>query len=549
MASTLNVSGTATLGSSLDVASATRLASTLNVSGATVLGSSLDVAGTANFTNLNISGAVRLASTLNVSGATVLGSSLDVAGPTRLATTLNISGATALSSTLTISSIARSGGITLLYDSGGFATPGFPAASHNQIYFNGPSNVTNATSAILGSDGSGNLVILNGNGGNTNAGLITNTVKCDSLVAGTANMSSTLTVTGQSNLNGGLSVNGGKMSVDATTGDIALNAGNNYGAYMKMNGNTLEVYGANIGSGGTPAYTKLKGISSASFFGVIIDSGATNITGNLQIGSYNINGTSGVFNGSASSATTAGTANALNTANSYTVSTINATGAGYSTINGFQIGAINTGGVATGILGPAGVVFQIAGGTGGGGPGGRQLIQMYDSVNIAGDLTVGSSATPKTFTLNGVACPLLWRYYATNGMNNGLNPGPGGTDGQGSFAVFSTDSYPGTYNVSWAGGVWSSPLTGVYQININLAASADQDYGGLSLVCGSRGIYDFCLITRSSIGQSINTVVRLTAGNTVVLSATNNYVRTFTGSVGNVWIQDAKICITMISSQ
>ena len=180
--------------------------------------------------------------------------------------------------------------------------------------------------------------------------------------------------------------------------------------------------------------------------------------------------------------------------------------------------------------------------------------------NIAGNAATATTAsalvTGNTYTVNTItmtippiiANPLIWRYYATNGMNNGLNPGPFGTDGQGSFAVFNTDSYPTSYNISWSGGIWSCPRNGVYQINIDVAASSDQDYGGLSLVCGARALYDYCLITRSSIGQSINTVVRLNTGDSVILSATNAYVRIFTGSVGNVWIQEAKICVTMLSS-
>jgi hypothetical protein len=182
------------------------------------------------------------------------------------------------------------------------------------------------------------------------------------------------------------------------------------------------------------------------------------------------------------------------------------------------------------------------------------------SGNIAGNAATATTAsaleTVNNYTVNTITMtippiitnPLTWRYYATNGMNNGINPGPGGTDGQGTFVVFNTDSFPTGYNISLAGGVWSCPLNGAYVVNLNITGFTDQLNGGLSLVCGGRALYDFCLFAPDSNNQNINTVAKLSAGNTIILSGTFNYTNIFSGIPGNVWVQEAKMCITMLSS-
>ena len=117
LGSTLDVSGATIVGGTVDVTGATALSSTLDVSGATTVGGTMDVTGATALSNtLDVSGATTVGGTMDVTGATTLGSSLAVTGatviggPTAVGSTMNVTGATALGNSLNVSGATTVGG-------------------------------------------------------------------------------------------------------------------------------------------------------------------------------------------------------------------------------------------------------------------------------------------------------------------------------------------------------------------------------------------------------------------------------------------------------
>jgi hypothetical protein len=108
--STLQVDGASTMKSSLDVSGATSLYSTLEVKDAASMKSSLDVVGaTSLYSTLQVQNAASMQSSLQVVGASTMNSSLDVSGAASLYSTLQVDGASTMKSSLDVS------GATSLY--------------------------------------------------------------------------------------------------------------------------------------------------------------------------------------------------------------------------------------------------------------------------------------------------------------------------------------------------------------------------------------------------------------------------------------------------
>jgi hypothetical protein len=167
------------------------------------------------------------------------------------------------------------------------------------------------------------------------------------------------------------------------------------------------------------------------------------------------------------------------------------------------------------------------------------------TATVAGTQVSGNIAGNAAGIINPIS--YTWRYYALNGMNNGINPGPVNTDGQGTWVVFNTDYNPTSYPIPLASGKWICPIAGVYLVNLNITGFADQPNGGLALSCAGRTNYDFCLFSAASINQNINTVAIMNVGDTIILSGTYNYTNIFSGVPGNVDVQYATMCITLLT--
>ena len=172
-----------------------------------------------------------------------------------------------------------------------------------------------------------------------------------------------------------------------------------------------------------------------------------------------------------------------------------------------------------------------------------------DAASITGTITGSQVSGDIAGNASGIINPVpyTWRYYAPNGLNGAINPGPSGTDGQGSFVIFNTVYTPISYPISLTAGTWACPIAGVYLINLNITGFADQPNGGLALSCSGRTQFDFCLFSAASINQNINTVAIMGIGDNVILSGTDQYTRLFSGVPGNVNVQNATLCITLLT--
>ena len=135
VSSSLNVTGSSTLNSTLEVKGATALNSTLDVTGSATLKSTLEVQGVTGLNStLDVTGSATLKSTLQVDstselkGAVGMNSSLDVTGSAQFKSTINVDGEATLSSAtvedLTQDRIVTVGSGGSLIDSSGFTYNG-----------------------------------------------------------------------------------------------------------------------------------------------------------------------------------------------------------------------------------------------------------------------------------------------------------------------------------------------------------------------------------------------------------------------------------------
>ena len=135
VSSSLNVTGSSTLNSTLEVKGATGLNSTLDVTGSATLKSTLEVQGATGLNStLDVTGSATLKSTLQVDstselkGAVGMNSSLDVTGSAQFKSTINVDGEATLSSAtvedLTQDRIVTVGSGGSLIDSSGFTYNG-----------------------------------------------------------------------------------------------------------------------------------------------------------------------------------------------------------------------------------------------------------------------------------------------------------------------------------------------------------------------------------------------------------------------------------------
>jgi hypothetical protein len=156
LGSTLNVTGAATLASTLNVTGATSLSS-VSTSGAAAIGTTFGVTGGTSLSTLSTSGAVTLGATLSVTGNTSL-SSLSTSGAATVGTTLNVIGA-ALAASFTGPLTGNVVG-NLTGNVSGNATSASKlttARTINGVSFDGMSNIQLPT-AVAGADGSSYLL-------------------------------------------------------------------------------------------------------------------------------------------------------------------------------------------------------------------------------------------------------------------------------------------------------------------------------------------------------------------------------------------------------
>jgi hypothetical protein len=203
ISSSLNVTGSTTLNSTLEVKGAAGLNSTLDVTGSAILKSTLEVQGATGLNStLDVTGSAILKSTLQVDstselkGAVGMNSSLDVTGSAQFKSTINVDGEATLSSAtvedLTQDRIVTVGAGGSLIDSSGF--------TYNGTLF----KIGNGQFEVDTNDGdirtSGSLTV---NGGQT--------------INGNTTINGVLTVTGNTQLQANLYVSGNLEVLGSST--------------------------------------------------------------------------------------------------------------------------------------------------------------------------------------------------------------------------------------------------------------------------------------------------------------------------------------------
>ena len=205
-ADALAVTGGADINGALDVAGAAALGSTLAVTGAATLSSTLS-AGASTLASLGVTGNADIDGTFNADGAATLGSTLAVTGVSTFSNDVTLSGA---GSDLTVGGNASVSGTSTL--------TGAVAAGGNMTV-GGTLGVTGTTTS------GGALTVSSGGASITGNSSITGTLG----VTGAADFDSTFNADGNATfggtmtLSGNLDVGGGDFVVTAATGAVAMN--------------------------------------------------------------------------------------------------------------------------------------------------------------------------------------------------------------------------------------------------------------------------------------------------------------------------------------
>jgi hypothetical protein len=239
MSSSLDVAGAANVVGAMDVTGASRLRNSAQIDGAATLGSTLAVTGAANLNNsLAVAGATSMASTLDVTGASRLRNDVVVDGAASMGSSLAVTGAASMASTLAVTGAANLNNTLAVTGA---------ASLNNSLAVAGAASMA-STLAVTGAANLNNTLAVTGAASLNNTLAVSGAASLNSSLAvtGPANLNNTLAVTGavtfQNNVtvNGNLTVLGSQTAIDTTSLQVKDNA------ILLADGNEADVLATGI---------------------------------------------------------------------------------------------------------------------------------------------------------------------------------------------------------------------------------------------------------------------------------------------------------------